>query len=228
MSRPGARTALVRALRTVPGYRQIRGRIVLRLRHSVTARRVARGIYPDLLDPSQAMAQATVQIAKEHRAAQVRMDELGERHTAQIAQTKLDFRTSQYLQRRAIPPVSAGDLVAGRYLGDRPLIVFDVRGRDEATSGPTLEEIALEQVMGCAFRPMFVSDLTDVSIWRRYGHLCEQMPSEQAWRGTTSHQEYVAARMESFRSDLGAGWILRVPPTGLTAGLRAFVQRCGR
>lgn len=249
---------LSRAVRAVPGYPRARRTVVLRLRTSATTRRAVRAVYPDLLDERQkkrevksavrtavaaerkAGAAALEQAAAELRATQkteiaalrqqhaTELKDLRDQHKERLRRLTVDAQRKEERQRRARPAVSAGDLVAGFYLGDRPLLVFDVRGVPPATAEVMIEEIAIEQVLGCGYRPMFLTDLDDPPVWRRYGHLTERLPPERGWQGVEPYHEYLAQRLESIRADLGAGWYLRVEPTGLTETQRAFLRRCGR
>lgn len=236
-----------RALRATPVYPRIRRRVITRLRASSTARRVARSTFPDLLDEQEAtkrikraVGEAVAVEQKVGAAAQQsQIDSLRQRHAEELSalkgehkekmrRAKADFLRKEEQKRRAKPAVSAGNLVAGFYLGDRPLLVFDVRGLPLATAEATIEEIAIEQVLGCGYRPMFIVDDDDPSVWHRYGHLTETLPAEQGWQGATPYAEYLAQRIESIRADLDARWYLTVPPTGLTETQRAFLRRCGR
>lgn len=125
--------------------------------------------------------------------------------------------------------VSAGDLVGGGRLTHVPLVVFDVRGVDAATATDVLEEIAIEQVLGCAFRPIFLSDLPDAAPWQRYGHLCELVPAAVETADTTSRAAgYLADRLEIIRSSYDARWYLRVAPSGFTPEQRELLLRLGR
>lgn len=158
-----------------------------------------------------------------------RLKELRSEHKEKLRRTKADVARKEDRRRRALPPVSAGTLVAGLYLADRPLIVFDVRGVTGPTAEEVLEEIAVEQVLGCAFRPMFLVDQgEDTAVWRRYDHVCEVIPPAQGWSGSLPYEEYLAGRLESIRADLGATWWVDIPPSGLTQTQRAFLRRCGR
>lgn len=249
---------VARLVRSVPGYPRVRRRALTRLRHSPAARRVARSTYPDLRDKREVQAKVnrrvTAAVADERKRSaaalerlrtelttkqEARLSRVRSQHRAEVRalraehketlrRTKADIARKADRQRRAIPAVSAGDLVAGLYLGDRPLLLLDVRGVEEPTAGAILEEVALEQVLGCAFRPMFLTDLKDPSVWQRYGHLCEQVPPEAGWQGVLPFESYLAQRLESIRADLGARWYLPVHPDGLTATQRAFLRRCGR
>lgn len=237
---------LARIVRTTPGYPRVRRRLVTRLRASATVRRVVRAVFPDLRDERQVSREVrsavreavstektatrelrkTVATLRRQHAAE--LSSLKKEHKERLRRTRADFSRKEDRKRRAKPAVSAGDLVAGLYLGDRPLLVFDVRGVPMGTAETTIEEIAVEQVMGCGYRPMFISDAADSSIWRRYGHLVEHLPPEEGWHGVTPHAEYLAERLESIRADLDARWYLLVGPSGLTDVQRAYLRRCGR
>lgn len=226
-------------VRRAPGYRHLRRRIMTRLRRSSTARRMARATYPDLLDERQLsdrLDALRTELVKERneRVTTLKRQHRAEMKTARVERkeelrrAKTAWAHAEDKKRRAKPAVSAGRLVAGLYLADRPLIVFDVRGVDVATAKDILEEIAREQVLGCAFRPMFLTDLADDSVWRKYGHLCEQVPREEGWQGVTAFSDYLGQRMESIRADFNASWFLSVAATGLTETQRAFIRLCGR
>ena len=245
---------VLQALRSAPGYSRVRRGTIIRLRGSTTARRVARSSFPDLRDHKQVKAAVSEAVAAEQQAhaaqlqrlrgeltaerntevARVRREMTAElraqraEHREKLRRTKADIVRKEDRKRRAKPAVSAGDLVAGLYLGDRPLLVFDVRGVELPVAESMVEEIAREQVLGCAFRPMFLSDLPDPTIWRRYGHLCEVVPPEQGWPGIIPYAEYLAQRLESIRADFDARWCVAVSPDGLTETQRAFLRRCGR
>lgn len=241
---------VARAVRSIPGYRQLRRWAVLRLRRSTTGRRVARAVYSDLSDRSEvaalvaqaeerqaeqgaaALAAELAAVRREHaKEIQVlskQFNVLKAQRQEELAKVNKTWVKRQEQRRRNRPPVSAGILVSGLYLADRPLILFDVRGVDATSAAGLLEEIATEQVLGCGFRPMFFSDLPDASVWRRYGHLCEQVPPEEGWRGVMPYTEYLAARMESIRADLEARWVMPVQPSGLSDLQRSFLRRCGR
>lgn len=235
-----------RAVRATPGYPRVRRQVITRLRASTTARRVARATFPDLLDEREVRKRVRRSVreavAAEQKAGaaaqQSEIAALGRRHAEElktleaehqgkIRRAEADVLRKEDQKRQAKPAVSAGDLVAGHHLADRPLLVFDVRGLPLATADATIEEIAIEQVLGCGYRPMFIVD-DDPSVWQRYGHLTERLPPEQGWQGVTPYAEYLAQRLESIRADLDARWYLSVPPTGLTETQRAFLRRCGR
>lgn len=177
-------------------------------------------------------ASAITDLRRQHAAEQTALqDTLKARdkaHRDKLRALKADAARKEERRRRAVPAVSAGDLVAGLYLGERPLLVFDVRGVPLGTADAMIEEIAVEQVLGCGYRPMFITDLDDPSVWRRYGHLTERLPPEPGWQGVEPYTEYLAQRLESIRADLDARWYLPVAPTGLTETQRAFLRRCGR
>lgn len=230
---------VVGIVRRAPGYRQVRSRVITRLRRSSTVRRMARSTYPDLLDEGQLSdrlddLRTELLAERNNRVTTLKRQHRAEMKTARVERkeelrrAKTAWAHAEDKQRRARPAVSAGHLVAGLYLADRPLILFDVRGVDVATAKDVLEEIALEQVLGCAFRPMFLTDLADASVWRKYGHLCEQVPLEEGWQGVTAFSEYLGQRMESIRGDFNASWLLHVAATGLTETQRAFIRLCGR
>lgn len=149
-------------------------------------------------------------------------------HRDKVRETKARSAAREERQRRDKPAVSAGQLVTGFYLGTRPLIVIDARGVGPGTARQVLEEIVREQVLGCGFRPLFISDLPDASVWRRYGHLCEEVPLEEGWSGVTDFADYLAARLESIRADYDASWVLTLSASGVTEVQRAFLRRCGR
>lgn len=228
-----------RIVRGAPGYRRLRRGVIARLRQSSTARRMARTTYPDLLDERQvndrvSAVRAELLAERNDRVSTLKREHRREMKTARVERkeelrrAKAAWAHAEDRRRRAKPAVSAGHLVAGLYLADRPLILLDVRGVDVPIARDIVEEIALEQVLGCAFRPMFLTDLADPSVWRKYGHLCEQVPPEEGWRGVTDFSDYLAQRMESIRADFDARWCLRIAPTGLTETQRAFIRRCGR
>lgn len=228
------------ALRATPVYPPIRRRVITRVRASTTARRVARVTFPDLVEERQVrkqvkravrevVAEQKAEIASLGRRHAEELEVLKDEHKEKMRSAQSDFLRREDQERRAKPAVSAGDLVAGEYLGDRPLLVLDVRGLPLATAEATIEEVAVEQVLGCGYRPMFIiDDGDDASVWRRYGHLTERLPPERGWQGATPYAEYLAQRLESIRADLDARWYLSVPSTGLTESQRAFLQRCGR
>lgn len=226
------------ALRATPVYPPIRRRVITRVRASTTARRVARVTFPDLVEEREArkqvkravreaVAEQKAEIASLRRRHAEEVGTLKGEHRQKMRAAESDFLRKEDQKRRTKPAVSAGDLVAGYHLGDRPLLVFDVRGLPLATAEATIEEIAVEQVLGCGYRPMFIID-DDLSVWRRYGHLTERLPPERGWQGATPYAEYLAQRLESIRADLDARWYLSVPSTGLTETQRAFLRRCGR
>lgn len=233
---------VARTVRATPGYPRVRRRVITRLRDSATARRMARTTFPDLRDEREvkkAVRQAVSPEQSANRALREALDTQRREHSAKVSalkaehrekvrRTRADFSRKEDRKRRAKPAVSAGDLVAGLYLGDRPLLVFDVRGVPAETAEATIEEIAVEQVLGCGFRPMFLSDPADTSVWSRYGHLVEHLPPEEGWPGATVYADYLAERLESIRADLDARWFLTIGPAGLTETQRAFVRRCGR
>lgn len=174
-------------------------------------------------------AEAAAAMHQQRVKHSTRLKELRSEHKDRLRRTKADVARKEDRRRRALPPVSAGSLVAGLYLADRPLIVFDVRGVEGPTAEAVLEEIALEQVLGCAFRPMFlVGQEDDPAVWRRFGHLCEVIPPEEGWDGVTTYGEYLGRRLESIRADFDARWFVTVAPTGLTQTQRTFLQHCGR
>lgn len=251
MSLGGKARPVVRALRATPGYPWLRRRVIVSLRNSTTARRVSRSAFTDLRDAKEVaetvdhevtaavLKAVSAAVQEEQDKAAVALHEQRVKHSTRVKallaehkeklrRTKADFARREDRRRRALPPVSAGDLVAGLYLPDRPLILFDVRAVDPTVAQGMVEEVALEQVIGCGFRPMFLAGLDDAPVWRRYGHLCEVVPATHNWSGSVPYEAYLADRLESIRRDLGARWVLHVPPGGLTDTQRAFIRRCGR
>lgn len=229
----------VRLIKRAPGYAPARRRVITRLRTSPRGRRIARSVYRDLVGPDEveALIEEERQVrAAEHKTERQRLvaehkaelRSLKAQHKDKLERTKRDAVRAQERVRRQRPAVSAGSLVAGLYLAERPLILFDVRGVDADMAVSVVEEIALEQVLGCGFRPMFLSDLPDPSPWQRYDHLCELVPVAEGWSGTKPFEHFLASRLESIRAAYGVGWVMRIAPAGLTDQQRVFLTRCGR
>lgn len=130
--------------------------------------------------------------------------------------------------KRAVPAVSAGILVAGLSLADRPLMLLDIRGMDELHAAELVDLVATDQLVECGFRPLFVTDLNDPAVLRRYGHAVEILPGPGEWSGKVAYEDYVGDRLETIRREYDARWHLTVPPSGLTGEQRAHLRRFGR
>lgn len=169
---------------------------------------------------------------QQQEALTVQRRQADKKHQQEVAAERSRWdkerRHKDRVEKRAIPAVSAGTLVAGLSLADRPLVLLDMRGVDELHATELLDEVATDQLVECGFRPLFVTDLNDPAVLRRYGHSVEILPGRDEWSGEVDYQDYVGDRLEIIRREYDARWYLSVPPSGLTGEQRAHLRRFGR
>lgn len=240
--------AWVRVARRVPGYRPVRRRVLRTVRRGDLGREIARRAFPDLLDREEARRlrdsavdravekAVTAAVARERRRAREREQvqeqrrERGERARLRQEQARWEQRQERLrlAEQRSLPALSAGHLVAGELLGQRPLVVLDLRGVSARVAAAVVKEVAVEQLLGCAFRPLFVTDVADTTPLRRYGHVVEVIAPADRWSLPTPREDYVAERFEVIRREYDARWLVKVPPEGLTPTQRSHLRILGR
>ena len=98
-----------------------------------------------------------------------------------------------------------------------------MRGLTGDIADDVVDEVATEQVLGCGFRVLFVTDLEEAGVLRRYGHLVEVIHTLPDGDFSMSTTDYAAERIEIIRKHYDARWLLRVGSHGLSAEQRAHL-----
>ncbi|MGC1208301.1 MAG: hypothetical protein WA880_10155 [Ornithinimicrobium sp.] len=161
------------------------------------------------------------------RAVAAQRREEKEKRTQALAEARQRWNHKRRKEQKSRLAISPGFLIAGESLADRPLIVCDVRGLTGDIADDVVDEVATEQVLGCGFRVLFVTDLEDAGVLRRYGHLVEVIHTLPDGDFSMSTTDYAAERIEIIRKHYDARWLLRVGSHGLSAEQRAHLQKFG-
>ena len=69
-----------------------------------------------------------------------------------------------------------------------PIVLFDATGLKDIAN--YVDKVAQLQLVTFGFKPMFITDQTDFSMFRKYGYYFEYIPDINSWKLTSSSRSY--------------------------------------
>ncbi len=122
--------------------------------------------------------------------------------------------------------VAAGSLLAGVGTENLAVVAVVVIGVEPEALGPLVDEVAAEQLVSAAFRPVFVMDAPGFGAVRRYSYVSELVVPAADWGHESPYQDYLDERFRSIRDAYGVATFVRVPSSGLDEATRAVLRSC--
>lgn len=124
---------------------------------------------------------------------------------------------------------SAGNLLAGLGVDQLPVIMVVLAGVPQDRVGAVIDEVAQLQLLGAAFRPVFVLDSPQLAAPRRYGYPAELLVSQDSWDfADPTWEDYAAQRFADIRTHYRVEADVTVSGDGLTEVDRALLEAAGR
>ncbi len=134
------------------------------------------------------------------------------------------------------PELSAGRLLGGAGTERLPVILLSLVGPDgDGRNRPigdvvdeVIDDVAEMQLLGAAFRPVFLLDTPAFSRARSYGYVAEIVIPRAAWSAESEDwSEYIGARIASMRTNFGVSAVITVAPDGLDDVTRGALRSFG-
>ena len=137
------------------------------------------------------------------------------------------------------PPVDVapGRLLAGVGVEQLPVVLVSLVGLADDVAehsavgkviDAVIDEVAELQLLGAAFRPVFLLDYPAFSQVRSYGYPVELVTPAASWLGEAADwSEYIGARIASMMRTYGISAVVTVGPNGLDNVARGLLRSYG-
>lgn len=130
--------------------------------------------------------------------------------------------------RPSSPEIAAGNLLGGLGIEQLPVVLVMVIDVPAVSLEAVVDEVAQLQVLGAAFRPLFVLDVPRFAPAQRFGYPVELVVARPDWSDETMTWEtYLGRRLGRIMARYDSAATVAVGPDGLTDIHRALLAGPG-